>query len=78
MSVPYFITDDQPLLLPAGAQKVFDGGNWALYHCKPLYASFLVTRMSGGWRIRHLAGIVNLQWADNFVQTVCGGCIGKE
>lgn len=77
MSVPYFILDGQPLLLPSGTQKVYDGGNWALYHSPLEPASYLVTRMNGGWRIRHMLGLVSLDWTRNFIRS-CGGCLNPE
>ena len=78
--VKTFFNDDEPFLLPAGTKKVHDAGNWGLYHNEIEDWTLVVTRgkLNGklGWRTRQLSGLMNIKHATNFVENVCGGCLG--
>ena len=85
-NVKSFIFDSEPFLLPVDTVKVYqskpypNGGVWALYHNYIEAWTLTVVRAKKdgkpGWRIRQIAGIMNVRHATNFVETHCGGCLG--
>jgi hypothetical protein len=77
-----FYFDNEQILVPSGTKKVYDAGNWALYHNELPHEDFtlIVTKGSksgrSGWRVRQFAGIMQINHASNFVKTHCSGCLG--
>ena len=84
MSIPYTVPKGTAFatVMPAGTAKVYDAGNWALYFCAPLSASFIVADVGDSWRIQHFSGILTIDYSLTFMkarmyQMANSGCCGR-
>jgi hypothetical protein len=77
--IPGFLPDGKPLMLPSGTILVYNGGKWALYSNTAYNTSWLAIRARYqnilGWKIRTLAFIATIQWADSYIKSNCSQCL---